>query len=159
MVALTCLGFSSKCLQERRCPRVSWRERGAPGRVGDGRTRAPALLCVQSPERAASSLSGWILQERKRKRLVGAATPGGVGRGGGVTTDSPASGRELRGSVERTLAKGSPWVGFRHWTSLQAECSQCKTPINPLPPGPLTSVRPPQERSQALHFQTCFLWS
>lgn len=76
-----------------------------------------------------------------------------------MTTDSQASGRELRGSVERTLAEGSPWVGSKHRTSLQAERSQCKTPINPLPPGPLTSVRPPEERSQALHFQTWFLCS
>lgn len=54
--------------------------------AGSGLTARRRLRRAQSPKPAARSPSPWILREKK-KRLVGAATPGGVGRGGGESAD------------------------------------------------------------------------
>lgn len=77
--ALTCCGFGSSCLPGVRLPRCSRQARGALRGFGADRLRRE-LRRAQSPKPAARSLSPLILRE-KRKRLVGAATPGGVGRG------------------------------------------------------------------------------
>lgn len=78
--ALTCCcGFGSSYLPGVRLPRCSWQGRGALRGFGADRLRRE-LRRAQLPKPAARSLSPLILRE-KRKRLVGAATPGGVGRG------------------------------------------------------------------------------
>lgn len=67
-----------------RRPRCGPAGRGAL--AGSGLTARRRLRRAQSPKPAARSPSPWIFREKK-KRLVGAATPGGVGRGGGESAD------------------------------------------------------------------------
>lgn len=77
--ALTCGGFGSSYLPGVRLPGRSRQERGALRGFGADRP-GRQLRGNRSPKPAGRSLSPLILGE-KRKRLVVAATPGGVGRG------------------------------------------------------------------------------
>lgn len=88
MAPLPAAGCSSSCLRGCDFFGEGWQERGALSRFGAD-WPGKELRTAQSPEPAAGSLAPLILPE-KRERLVGAATPGGVGRGGGERADPKA---------------------------------------------------------------------
>lgn len=122
----------------------AWQERGALSRFGAD-WPGSELRTAQSPEPVAGSFSPLILPE-KRERLVGAATPGGVGRGGGEKADPKAR----TGAAGRGRARAESRTPHR-----SRSLGESETPfvvpagVKPAPP-PALHTKSPKETQEGL---------